>query len=219
MSRNIKQSMVDYIPRYYGDSRIVDSLLSAESNEVIDLNASINDALDQFFIDTATWGLTNWERTFGLKQYTYQNLTWNQVDGLQLTFADAETDSWTDLQLVANELSFEQRRSNIKSRMRGIGTTTADQIKEIVKSYTNGDVDVIEDSVNYTVTIKFVNVVGVPPNLDDAKVAIQEVIPAHLNVVFTNEYSLWNDVNVTTWGHMNTNSYAWDDVKGGLWNA
>jgi hypothetical protein len=101
--------------------------------------------------------------------------------------------------------------------MRGIGTTTEELIKDIVKAYTNGTVDVIEDNATYTITVKFTDVVGVPPNLDDAKEAVQEVIPAHLNVIFTNEYSLWNDVKVSTWDHMHT--YAWDDVKGGLWNA
>lgn len=217
MSRNVKQAMTDYIPRYYGDSRIVDNLLSAESNEVIEMRAAIDDILSQFFIDTATWGLTNWERSFGLKQKTYQYSSWDLVEQDDLTFSSAETYTWSQFQLVTNELSFDQRRSAIKSRMRGIGTTTAELIKDIVKAYTNGSVDVIEDNTNYTVTIKFTDVVGVPPNLDDAKEAVQEVVPAHLNVIFTNEFSLWNDVKITTWN--NLHNYVWDDVKGGLWNA
>jgi hypothetical protein len=194
-------------------------MLTAEANEVIDLKGAMDDVLDQFFIDTATWGLTNWERAFGLKQKAYSFLSWDLADQDYLTFGDAEVYTWNDLLLVSNEFTFEQRRANIKSRIKGIGTTTAELIKDIVRTYSHGEIDVIEDPATYTVTIKFIDTVGVPPNLDDTKAAVSEVIPAHINVVFTNEYSLWNDVKVTTWNHLNSESYAWDDVKGGLWNA
>ncbi len=42
------------------------NVLDRESAEFGALNAAVHDVLDQFFIDTATWGLANWERVCGI---------------------------------------------------------------------------------------------------------------------------------------------------------
>lgn len=58
--------MFDYVPLYYRDSLVASGILNAEAIEFAKLNADIYDVLDQFFIDTATWGLSRWERIFGV---------------------------------------------------------------------------------------------------------------------------------------------------------
>jgi len=72
----------------------------------------------------------------------------------------------------------EDRRSVIKSKLRGTGKADAELIKVVADSYTNGDVDV--DFRNGTICIRFANVLGAPPNLQDLTNSIEELRPAHL---------------------------------------
>ncbi|NHN31121.1 putative phage tail protein [Paenibacillus agricola] len=62
----IRADMGGYLPLYYADSAAVKNLLDRESTEVAALNADIYGVLAQFSIDTATWGLTYWERVLGI---------------------------------------------------------------------------------------------------------------------------------------------------------
>ncbi|MED0686549.1 YmfQ family protein [Anoxybacillus ayderensis] len=93
----------------------------------------------------------------------------------------------------------DQRRSVIKSKLRGIGTVTVALIKNVAESWYNGEVEVTEQPSLYTVKIKFVSKLGVPPNLADIQNALREIIPAHLAINFEFSYLLIKDVhNVMT---------------------
>ncbi|WP_070000053.1 putative phage tail protein [Cellulosilyticum sp. I15G10I2] len=78
------------------------------------------------------------------------------------------------------------RRERIKAKILGVGTTTKQMIEETAKAYSNGEVEVIEDSENYRFIIKFVGTVGMPPNMSDLTQTLKEIKPAHLN--YTYEY-------------------------------
>jgi uncharacterized protein (DUF486 family) len=58
--------MSDSLPRYYDESKIAGNIIGREAEELARIDADIRDVLDQFFIVTATWGLTHWERIFGV---------------------------------------------------------------------------------------------------------------------------------------------------------
>lgn len=105
------------------------------------------------------------------------------------------------------------RRSRIVSKLRGNGTTTVALIQNVSESYTNGDVDVIEYPAEYRFEIKFVGAIGIPPNLDDLKAAIEEIKPAHLQVDYVIIYRTWDMVAAYTWGDLST--HTWDDVREG----
>ncbi|WP_337102316.1 YmfQ family protein [Paenibacillus sp. YIM B09110] len=62
----IQREMNDYLPRYYGDIPIATNVIDREAAEIAKLNADIYDVLAQMFIETATWGLSRWERIFGV---------------------------------------------------------------------------------------------------------------------------------------------------------
>jgi hypothetical protein len=66
MSRDINRDMKDYLPKYYDDSKVATNIIDRESDEFAQLDAQIKDILDQFFIDTATWGLDRWEKMCGI---------------------------------------------------------------------------------------------------------------------------------------------------------
>lgn len=152
IERNIERSMFSYIPQDYLNYRESQEIIKAEANEFEKLNTCISDVLDQFFIDTATWGLAKWERICGIS--------------------------------VDESKPIDQRRSVIKSKLRGIGTVTVALIKNVAESWYNGEVEVTEQPSLYTVKIKFVSKLGVPPNLADIQNALREIIPAHLAINF-----------------------------------
>ena len=75
------------------------------------------------------------------------------------------------------------RRSRIKSKMRARGVTTIGIIKNIAESFLNdeGSVEVTEYNPEYRFLIKYVEILGLPPNIDGLKAAVDEIKPAHLD--------------------------------------
>jgi hypothetical protein len=59
--RDIRQDIVDYLPRYYGDFQQVVEMLKTEASEFTRLRALLLDVLNQFYVETATYGLDRWE--------------------------------------------------------------------------------------------------------------------------------------------------------------
>jgi len=105
------------------------------------------------------------------------------------------------------------RRSRILARLRGQGTTTAESIRNVAASFSNGEVEVTEHPETYTVDVRFVEAVGLPPNLEDLKKAIAEVIPAHLAVRYISTIKTWDDVKNRTWGE--SAGMTWETLRGG----
>lgn len=117
-----------------------------------------------------------------------------------------------DLGIVVNDdLDLEARRSRIKSKLRGQGTITIKLVKNVSESFTNGQVDVIEDFQNYCFTIKFISTRGIPPNIDDLKKSIEDIKPAHLEVIYEFTYTTWNEVKNITW--VQVKNGTWEELK------
>jgi hypothetical protein len=51
----------DYLPRFYGDFEQVVEMLKTESSEFTRLRALLLDVLNQFYVESATYGLDRWE--------------------------------------------------------------------------------------------------------------------------------------------------------------
>ena len=58
--------MLSYLPPYYETSRVMRSILQAEGAEFDKLREALDETLNQFFVNTATWGLDQWEEELGL---------------------------------------------------------------------------------------------------------------------------------------------------------
>lgn len=110
---------------------------------------------------------------------------------------------------VEADKSVEFRRNRVKAKLRGQGTTTVEAIHNIAASFSNGVVEVREIPGDYRVEIEFVGQVGLPPNLNDLKSAIAEVLPAHLEPWYISQLKTWGDVAAQTW----------DDVAGETWES
>lgn len=80
------------------------------------------------------------------------------------------------------------RRTRVVSKLRGSGTTTVAQIKNVSESFSNGEVEVEEIFSEYRVEIHFTGTIGVPPNLEDLRDALNEIMPDHLAWEFVFRY-------------------------------
>jgi hypothetical protein len=73
-------------------------------------------------------------------------------------------------------------------------------IVDVSSSYSNGEVEVIEDNSNYSFKIKFIGTKGIPGNMADLSVTINEIKPAHLAFTFEYIYNTWSAVTGNLWG-------------------
>lgn len=109
------------------------------------------------------------------------------------------------------------RRSRVRSKLRGAGATTVALIRNVAESYSNGDVDVIEHPAQYSIDIKFVGTIGIPPNLDDLTASLREIMPAHIAWDYIIIYNTWDAVSSHTWAELAT--HTWAEVKESDLNA
>lgn len=148
------------------------------------------------------------------------DLTTNIADSLDQAFVERATWGivhWEAVLGIQTDTAkpYEQRRSVIKSKVRGTGTVTVKLVKRVAEAYDNGVVEVTEDNPNYTVKIKFISNHGVPVNLDDIEKALSDIIPAHLAIIFEFTYMTWGalDAKGLTWGSLSINNYTWDQFE------
>jgi len=213
-----EQKMLSNLPGYYDGVLETDEIISTEAKEFDDIHHNSEDTLNQSFVDLSTWGLDRWEKVFDLTSNKYGELTWDTLEQGVTMWDEMDRFTWDQLYTAPFVTRpYEDRRGAIKAKMRGQGVVTKAFLKNLVESFTNGEVEIIEDPTHYTVAIKFVSTVGIPANFNTVKQIVREMLPAHYAVEYTNEYSIWGDLRKTTWG--NLANYSWGDVKGGLWNA
>lgn len=103
------------------------------------------------------------------------------------------------------------RRERICAKISGTGTTTKEMVKSVARSYSNGEVEIIEDNDHYCFVVRFVGTLGIPGNMADLKLTIEEIKPAHLAVEYEYIYNTWNDVSVLTWEQ--AAAYTWEEIR------
>lgn len=60
------KEMLGYLPTYYENSRVMRSHFDGVGMELDKLSEALHETLDQFFVQTATWGLVHWENELGI---------------------------------------------------------------------------------------------------------------------------------------------------------
>ncbi|HBG4218892.1 TPA: DUF2313 domain-containing protein [Clostridioides difficile] len=155
--------LIDKLPSFYNND-ITRKIQDAYDIELSTLRETYDDTFDQFFVDTATWGLDYWENILSIK---------NRYD-----------------------LSIEDRRSNIKAKMRGKGTTTIEVIKAISEAYTKTNVDVEVFSNLFSFTLSFITNNCSYNTILELDKKIEEMKPAHLEHKF--EMILYNQNGLYT---------------------
>ncbi|MGL4402416.1 MAG: putative phage tail protein [Fusobacteriaceae bacterium] len=80
----------------------------------------------------------------------------------------------------------------------GHGTFTLERVKENSRIFTNGEVDIEEKYSEYHFTIKFISVVGNPPNLENFIEFIETNKPSHLSYELIFRYRTHKELEVFT---------------------
>jgi hypothetical protein len=93
-------------------------------------------------------------------------------------------------------LSYEERRGNIKAKLRSNSVVTKARLVEIANSYSQGTIQVTEKVGNYEIEIKFVSLYGTPSNVEDFQKAIREIVPAHLGVTYIFTYTTMGELTI-----------------------
>lgn len=92
----------------------------------------------------------------------------------------------------------EYRRERIKAKLTGAGTTTKEMVRLTAASFSNGEVEVIEDNENSQFIIKFVGTIGIPSNMSGLTLTLEEIKPAHLAITYEYVYNTHLDLAVHT---------------------
>ncbi|RUT46442.1 DUF2313 domain-containing protein [Paenibacillus anaericanus] len=61
------RELFSYLPTYYESSRIIQADMNTKGTEMDSLFGTLNETLQQFFVQTATWGLDHWEYELGIQ--------------------------------------------------------------------------------------------------------------------------------------------------------
>ena len=110
--------------------------------------------------------------------------------------------------------SLENRRSRVLAKKRKQDVCNIPTMKKICASYSNGEVEIIPHYEEYYFTIKFVSTKGIPEKIQNIYDDIEEIKPAHLNVVYEFNYQRWGEL----YGNPdNTNPYKWGELKMFSW--
>lgn len=108
--------------------------------------------------------------------------------------------------------SFVSRREMIIAKLRGSGTTTPEMIQRTASAFSGGDVLLEEVPGEYRFIVRFVGILGIPPNMAGLIQMIEEIKPAHLAYDFVYTYTFWsalrsiswNTAGVKTWNELRT---------------
>ena len=103
------------------------------------------------------------------------------------------------------------RQETLLAKEKGEGTITLQVIKETAESFSGAEVEVWSDVDESLIFIKFVGTIGIPKNMEDLKSAIDDIIPAHMEVKYEYVYNTWAAVRKLTWGQLK--AYTWKQVK------
>lgn len=195
--------LIDHMPNYYNNSKFIKNVDVSISGELEKASNYVNDTLNNFFWGSINEiGIARWEKELGIS--------------------------------IAENYDLDLRISRVIAKLRGNGTTTKNVIKNIIKAWNGCNVEVYELSPHflmqkythqeltsrtygdlkgedYEVKIVFVDTVGIPKNMDDVKNAINEVIPAHLNVRYVFSYKSYGDLK--TYTHMQLSSYTHENIR------
>jgi uncharacterized protein YmfQ (DUF2313 family) len=119
------------------------------------------------------------------------------LDQFFIETATWDLERWEKQLKISVDLSkpISERRSVVKSKIRGVGTVKVSLVKNVAESYDRGEVEVTEQTELYQFTVKFIDTLGAPPNIDDLKTAIEEIKPAHLGVIYEYKYLLVEQIH------------------------
>ena len=112
-------------------------------------------------------------------------------------------------------LSNENAQKEILMSMKTQTQVTKEAVKRLVETNANAECTIEEQFNKYIITVTFTSKIGIPPNIEQIKKKLREVLPAHLNYTMVFKYRTWGDLgNMNkTWGYFTNKGYTWEDMR------
>ena len=152
-------NLVFRLPMYYQRSAPVSELERVLGEAAAQLMASKSDTLDQLFVETATWGLSPWERWCGLPPAPTRPYSWRR----QRVLAKLRGQGTTTAEMIASVVaSF---------------------------GFSPEQVSVVEHPRDYQFEVVISDLAATPEDVDGITDAVNEIKPAHLDWWFTYQLS------------------------------
>ena len=111
-------------------------------------------------------------------------------------------------------LDIQARRENVKARMRTKGTCTITFIKNICEAYSNGEVDIIVDSANYSFVISFIGTIGIPKAINELDKTINQIKPCHL--AHSYKYNFNTNADISKFTHQQLATYTHESIRSAI---
>jgi hypothetical protein len=148
-----------------------------------------------------------------LKNYALSNL----LDQFFINFATWGLSYWEKELAITTDQNqpYARRREMILAKLRGAGTSTKERIKNVAEAFSGGEVDVIEYNDEYRFEVKFVGVLGIPPNMAGFLAMLDDMKPAHLGYSIAYSYTVWNMLLPLTWAEAGTRTWKQLRTYGG----
>ena len=108
------------------------------------------------------------------------------------------------------DYSLQDRIDRVLFTLQSRGSFTPDFLKEQAKIFMNGIIDIEELFNEYSFTLVFKDIVGVPPNLENFRAMLELNKPAHLTYKFKFRYNTHGQLEVLTHGEME--QYTHDEL-------
>lgn len=115
----------------------------------------------------------------------------------------------------------EARRARLLGFLRTRGTATPARVLAVANSFENGQVAPIEDFRNRRLILRFMSVLGVPPNVEAMLAAVRRIVPQDTVLVPEYRYSLWDMVEAAglTWDEVDALGLTWDQFDSHDWGV
>lgn len=172
----MSDEMFGYVPGIFKNTKNLKALIQVSGKQFDKVDDLIQDITDQLYVDSATWGLVDWENEYGMEP----NPT----------------------------LTYDERRSRIKAKIRGIGKVDANLIRSVTQAYADGSVEV---DFNGSIVITFIGRRGIPSAIEELKKQLSEIVPAHLNIVYVFTYLTWFEFDSLTAAEQE--SMTWNELE------
>lgn len=138
----------------------------------------------------------------------------NELKEAIIVSADAETIGyWEEYLNLKKETSWtlQDRIDRVVYTINSRGFFTIQFLKDQAMIFTNGEIEVIEDFPNYSFTIKFISVIGNPPNLDAFKDMVNVNKPAKL--VYSLEFRYRTHDELKPYTHDTLSNYTHEELR------
>lgn len=132
-----------------------------------------------------------------------------QYDMDSMTWGIALWEKLLNIKTDANK-PIQDRRSQIEARWKSDGKSDITLIQEICNGWLNGEV--LVTFIGGKVKLDFKSILGIPSDLQGLLNSVNELIPAHLEVIYEIKYLTWDSCEKAnkTWTQFETLNMTWD---------